>query len=49
MVSTGIVNLGKRAARQERFKIRTLNLNGDNPNKKKNNIAKLGSRVLAAA
>ncbi len=51
MVSTGIMSLGKRAARRNRFKIRTLNLNGDNP-KKKDNVVKVDFRrkkTLAAA
>lgn len=51
MVSTGIVSLGKRAARRNRFKIRTLNLNGDNP-KNKNNVVKVNfgkKSALAAA
>lgn len=50
MVSTGIASLGKRAARRSRFKIRTFNLNGDNP-KNKNNVVKVNFRrgALAAA
>lgn len=51
MVSTGIVSLSKRAARRNRFKIRNLNLNGDNP-KNKNNVVKVNfgrKSALAAA